>query len=97
MSDTTDCDAYAAEDSRFDYGNWDTFSPPPGTWAPDCGHAACVADDLDCVTYGGDNGHDWGCPVAACRWDAARAGCEFVIGHAGDHSYALPIQETTPC
>ena len=84
-----DCDQVASDDPRFAYGE-DTFAPPPGTWAPDCGHPRCLEDDQDCVTYGGQNGHEWGCPVAECRWDAARASCELATGHSGDHSYALP-------
>jgi hypothetical protein len=83
------CDAEAQDDPRFAYAE-STFNPPLGTWAPDCGHAACVADDQDCVTYGGPNGHDWDCPVAVCRWDTARATCDLSDGHYGDHSYALP-------
>ncbi len=90
MSDTTYCDAYASEDPRFDYGNWDTFAPPPGTWAPDCGHEACVEDESRCPGF-----HDWDCPVATCRWNAARTGCDFPANHSGDHSYALPAQEQT--
>lgn len=93
--DITYCDAEAQDDPRFAYAE-DTFSPPAGTWAPDCGHAACVADDAECVTYGGRNWHEWDCPVATCRWDTARATCYFTVGHTGDHSYALRMLPTVP-
>lgn len=76
------CESEAADDPRFAYTE-PTFAPPPGTWAPECGHPACVADM--CPGY-----HDWDCPVAECRWNAARAGCELASGHEGEHSYAMP-------
>ena len=68
-------------DPRFDYGE-DTFGPPAGTWAPDCGHAACVEDERACTDC-----HDWGCPVARCRWDTAHAMCELDEGHDGEHRF----------
>ena len=87
MSDIVYCEAEAQDDPRFRYTE-STFDPPPGTWAPDCGHEACVADDRRC-TDGSAGWHDWDCPVATCRWDTARKTCDFPKGHAGDHSYAL--------
>ena len=77
------CDYEAADDPRFAYTE-DTFAPPPGTWAPDCGHPACLADEQACPNF-----HDWDCPVATCRWDTARRCCELPKGHEGDHDYAL--------
>jgi hypothetical protein len=83
------CDAEAQADPRYQYAEA-TFNPAPGTWAPDCGHPACVADDDVCVTYGPGAGHEWDCPVATCRLDTASAACGFAPGHDGDHSWALP-------
>lgn len=71
-------------DPRFDYAE-DTFAPPPGTWAPDCGHAACAEDERACTAEGGC--HDWDCPVATCRWDTAGAMCVLDEGHAGEHRF----------
>lgn len=85
------CDAYAGDDPRYDYANWDTFAPAPGTWAPDCGHPACVEDDRACANF-----HDYDCPVAVCRWDAARAHCDLPRHATGEHSYALRMLPMHP-
>lgn len=85
VRDITYCDQESADDPRFAYAE-DTFNPPPGTWAPDCGHEACVADDTACA----DTGHYWDCAVAKCRHGVAHTTCDFEGGHPGDHSYALP-------
>ena len=89
MSDIDWCEAYAEDDPRYQYGE-STFAPAPGTWAPDCGHPACLADDRGEGCLGGGGCHYWDCPVAACRWDTARSGCDLPASHDGDHSYALP-------
>jgi hypothetical protein len=87
------CDAIRREaDPRFEYTNWDTFAPPPGTWAPDCGHAACVEDDKHCPS--GDGFHTYDCPVAVCRWDTARATCDLDDGHDGGHRWYVPEPPT---
>lgn len=85
MDKRTYCDREVADDPRYQYTE-PTFNPAPGTWAPDCGHPACVADD----EAHAEVGHDWDCAIAECRWNAARGTCDFEAGHAGDHSYALP-------
>ena len=68
-------------DPRFDFGA-NTFAPPSGVWAPECGHAACVEDDARCT-----KGHGWDCPVAACRVAVASAGCDLEAGHDGPHMF----------
>lgn len=85
MSDIVYCAAEAADDPRFAYAE-DTFNPPPGTWAPDCGHPACIEDDAKDA----DVGHSWDCAVAECRYGIAHSTCDFEAGHDGDHSYARP-------
>ena len=80
------CDAIRrAADPRFDYPNWDTFAPPPGTWAPDCGHAACIEDDRHCPS--GDGFHTYDCPVAVCRLAAANNTCDLNAEHEGAHQF----------
>lgn len=83
------CDAVRREvDPRFEYPNWDTFAPPPGTWAPDCGHATCVEDARNCPEPSGF--HDWDCPVATCRLSTANATCDLDAGHEGEHHWYIP-------
>lgn len=81
------CHAERQDDPRWDVAA-DTFDPPPGTWAPDCGHAACVEDAAQCP--GGGGWHDWECPVAACRYEASRDTCSLEAGHEGEHRFRLP-------
>lgn len=81
------CPAERADDPRFDYAG-DTFNPPPGTWAPDCGHPACIEDARNCPS--GDGWHGWDCPVAVCRWNAARDCCDLEADHDGEHRFQLP-------
>lgn len=81
------CDAERHDDPRFAYAE-STFDPPPGTWAPDCGHPACIEDDRHCPS--GDGFHDWDCPVAECRWNTARNVCDLEAGHEGEHRFDLP-------
>ena len=69
-------------DPRFDYGT-DTFDPPSGTWAPECGHAACIEDDARC-----QDGHGWDCPVAYCRVATATAVCDLERGHRSAHLFS---------
>ncbi len=83
----TPCDENRQDDPRFAYGE-STFDPAPGTWAPECGHAACIEDDERHPTF-----HGWDCPVAECRWNTARDACQGDAGHAGEHVFALPLPE----